>query len=545
MSLSDIRETVKELVSLSKRDPLPEADLQRAKELMKKLRRLGFTNQNVSSLVKGRWGTPTVKLYTGGVKVDNSNLYEKTMSIVLDLILKGLDIEDVESFLKQSEAIESNGLSFDEVSDLLTICKEQTIEVKNLIVFFKDVKSLGLTIPKAKTYLSNWSTLESRGITDGNLSLLIKASEKLGGFTMVMKSIEAFGELEKIQDVKGTVADEVEELDSRKKSLTKELADLDRSLKESNAKNTAVTDSLKKFSGLVEQGLTEEVLKNIMKTLTRFGDVNKVLSAVNRYSGLNDLELEIEKTGEKLVTLKAEISSLQPVVKLCNALAVEHGFSVDTVSNLCKLAAIHGKPSEIITALTTYNNLKAIQSEVKRLESAKSLREAEVEELESSITDLRGEVSAVKHYVDEALKPLPEEVRRNVASIDKAAVDALNGLTVKCSANLASMEKEYNDFLTRFGDLKAEAGRLEQELNVARVVSSLLKYPSEAKDVPFDYAILLQEAVAKICLAKDVNPKIKIESSDKAQQPNHLEADIQYLINRVKQALEPFSSELS
>lgn len=540
MSLSGVRETVRDLVSLSKRDSLPGADLQRAKQLMRSLRRLGFTNQDVSRLVKGRWGASTVKLYTKGVKVEDSNLYEKIMSIVSDLILKGHDLEDVESFLKQSEAVESNGSSFDEISGLLAICKEQTVEVKDLIAFYRDVKTLGLTMPKAKTYMSNWGTLDARGITVENLSLLVEASEKVGGFTKVMKSIEAFGELEKIQAAKETVADEVEELDRRKKGLISEVADLDRRFKELTAKNKAVTDSLKTFSGLVEQGLTEEVMKNIMETLTRFGDVNKVLSAVNSYSGLKNLESEMVKTGEELAALKTEISSLQPVAKLCNALTVEHGFSVDTVSKLCKLAAVHGKPSGVITALTTYNSLKAIQSEVKRLESVKSSREAEVEELESNVTDLRGEVSAVKHSVEEALKPLPEEVRRSVAALDKAAVDALNGLTEKYGAHLASMEKEYNDYVKRFGELKAEAGKLEEELNLARVVSSLIRYPSEAKDLPFNYAILLQEAVEKFCLAKGVNSKIRLGGGPHSGQ--QLEVDLMSLILYVKNGLKTVGS---
>jgi len=88
--LSDIGETDKELVSLSKRDSLPDADLQRAKELMKKLRRLGFTNQNVSSLVKGRCRSHhqrLIKFCIVGEKFRNRlKRYEVMTEIVPELI---------------------------------------------------------------------------------------------------------------------------------------------------------------------------------------------------------------------------------------------------------------------------------------------------------------------------------------------------------------------------------------------------------------------------------------------------------------------------
>jgi hypothetical protein len=55
----------------------------------------------------------------------------------------------------------------------------------------------------------------------------------------------------------------------------------------------------------------------------------------------------------------------------------------------------------------------------------------------------------------------------------------------------ASLRKETEEYAKRLGEAKV----LEDELNIARVVNSIIKYPTEAKDLPLDYPIMLVNAV--------------------------------------------------
>jgi len=465
MSLSDIGDIVKKLILLSEIDHLPEDDFEKAKDLMRKLKGMGFSNEDIAFLVKPKWSSSSVKAHTKGVEVDNSALYDRIMSIVKELILKGYELDELEMFLKQSKTLESNGSSLSEVSDLLATCKKQNVKVKPLVTFYQDVKSSDLTIPQAITYMSNWAPLEKQGFTVENLSVLSKSSEKIGGFTNVVKAIEEFGSLSAIKTAKKTAQDEADQLEKKLKDLNGKLTELEKQHKALIDKNKAAASGIAKYNKLVSLGVTEQVIKSMTKNLTKFGDVSQTLSAVNSYS-----------------------------------------------------------------------DLKAIQNEIKRLKTSKTSLESEIEKLESNIADLKAEVSTIKLSVEQALEPLPEKVSSSVASIDKAAIDSMNKLIEKSGVNLASLEKEYDDFLTRFGELKAAAGRLEEDLNVARVVNSLTRYPSEAKDLSIDYAILLQEAVEKLCLAKCLNPKIPVIIGPYAGQKSEIELKTLFLY--VKKGLE-------
>ena len=68
--------------------------------------------------------------------------------------------------------------------------------------------------------------------------------------------------------------------------------------------------------------------------------------------------------------------------------------------------------------------------------------------------------------------------------------------------NLYKIAKKYEE-------LKAEAGKLEEELKLARAIQSPTKYPTEAKELPLDLDLLMIETIIKHCRVGNVNPKVK------------------------------------
>ena len=67
----------------------------------------------------------------------------------------------------------------------------------------------------------------------------------------------------------------------------------------------------------------------------------------------------------------------------------------------------------------------------------------------------------------------------------------------------------YEEYSKKFGELKAEAAKLEEELKVASIVNVIIKYPIDAKDLPIDYDILMLNAIIQHCTIKNINPKVK------------------------------------
>jgi len=91
-----LEDIVRELLSLAKRKPLKGEDLVRAKELMARLKEMGFTNKEISDLTNGGWSEPTIKLYTRGVGVKDPTPKENTLKILSQMVDEGLTLKDVE-----------------------------------------------------------------------------------------------------------------------------------------------------------------------------------------------------------------------------------------------------------------------------------------------------------------------------------------------------------------------------------------------------------------------------------------------------------------
>jgi hypothetical protein len=93
--LSDLEDIVSELQSLSKKQPVKDEDLLRAKELMRSLKQSGYTNKEISTLTGGKWGEPTIKLYTRGINIKDSTTKDYATKVIAEMVSKGLSFEQV------------------------------------------------------------------------------------------------------------------------------------------------------------------------------------------------------------------------------------------------------------------------------------------------------------------------------------------------------------------------------------------------------------------------------------------------------------------
>jgi hypothetical protein len=93
--LSDLEDIVSELQSLSKKQPVKDEDLLRAKELMRSLKQSGYTNKEISTLTGEKWGEPTIKLYTRGINIKDSTTKDYATKVIAEMVSKGLSFEQV------------------------------------------------------------------------------------------------------------------------------------------------------------------------------------------------------------------------------------------------------------------------------------------------------------------------------------------------------------------------------------------------------------------------------------------------------------------
>jgi len=291
-----------------------------------------------------------------------------------------------------------------------------------------------------------------------------------------------------------TAHSEMGNIQRDKDDLTQEKTELDKSIKSLEEKKAQVQDALDTYDNLAGIGFTCEVLKDLEKASGKYGGPAKVLAAINAYGGLKELEKDVDDTRRKrkdeeakAKMAQAEYMGLQPVMTLCSEL-LNRGFSVESVDNLLSLAKKFGNPFEVLRVSLAYRDLKQLEADQERVRTAKVSEEAKVKGLKTEVEELRGNADEVR-----------KSIAKGVKSIEGAFTDLANTLTSR-----------FDEFVRKWSDIKAEVGRYEEHIRLAKVINAVLVNPALAKEFPPEYGERLVNVTYWLCKAKGFNPKIKI-----------------------------------
>lgn len=111
---------IKELSELAKRKPLKGNDAERATELCKKLREMGYSNEQVSELSDGAWSERTLKRWTAGTRVKDPTPKQNIEKLLLELVERGISLDWVQQAVSIHETLAANDLELQDVSELLS-----------------------------------------------------------------------------------------------------------------------------------------------------------------------------------------------------------------------------------------------------------------------------------------------------------------------------------------------------------------------------------------------------------------------------------------
>jgi len=538
-----VEEIVGEILYLAKRKPLSDKDLARAKELMMKLREMGFTNKEISELTDEGWKEPTVKLYTRGVAVRDPSPKEDATKLLTQLVSMGLTLKDVETSVSMKKDLDAKAVSFEDISSLLEEAKRFRVGVKELVQTHRNLKDSGLTVKQLSEALSYKSDLIEAGFTLDGLKKVYQTSKTYGGYNSVLEAINAYASLKTIEADANTIG-------LKKKDLEKQVNELIVKVDELERKKAKAEGALKIYEELKSLGFDEATLKELKASSDRHGGVKGVLEAMNTYNNLIELKVKVEELEKKksdvesrLKSVQAEYAHLQTLIGMCDTLLYKYRFSVPAITDIYEMAKKFGEPIEAIKAVGRYGELRVIEGEIEKLSRKKSELDLRVNELEKQIQDFRALVEEVKSSAKGLLKPLASEIGRSTESMKEAFIEATKNMGAKYQESFNILKNTHEEYAKKFGELKAEAGKLEEELKIARIINTIMKYPSEAKELPFDYALLLHDGVFKFCLVKGVNPKVKAgdmiggKYSYKYIQSS-FEMELMDLINWTKRGLE-------
>jgi hypothetical protein len=149
-----------------------------------------------------------------------------------------------------------------------------------------------------------------------------------------------------------------------------------------------------------------------------------------------------------------------------------------------------------------YQNLQQIEEQTNDVARSKRELESQVKELNEQLSDIQGKIKAIKMSIDGLLTSASSE-------INKAFKDSISAITNTYQQQIGIIKKESEEYAIRAGQAKT----LEEELNWARIIFSIMKFPSEIKNISSDFALILLDTVTRFCNAKGMNPAISIKES--------------------------------
>ena len=143
--MGNIEDAIALLANLASKPVLSKAEHTKVKQIMILLKQSGMTNEEISTLSKGRWTPSTVKFYTKGVKASEQSPWQDALALLEDVLSAGLSLDDVETAVAVFHDFKSAGVNLDQVIHLLAEAESASVDVAALIQQQEELRACDLS----------------------------------------------------------------------------------------------------------------------------------------------------------------------------------------------------------------------------------------------------------------------------------------------------------------------------------------------------------------------------------------------------------------
>jgi hypothetical protein len=315
---------------------------------------------------------------------------------------------------------------------------------------------------------------------------------------------------------------------------------------EMKAQQGMTFDQVKEFLAYQQEisltGIQTMHLQKISEVAKKYrkDDINQLIDALSSFDSLESLKEEVKKEEDlmEVATKKRDIAEkdaalamakythIREAIAICKEMIIKYGFTTAAFNDISDLARKCGSPTQVLNVLAQYGDLTG---QIKRLSDQRNALDSEVKSLQDSASKLRAELEGIRQSIAGLLKPVSNE-------ITKAYTDAINNMTTTYQGQLRALKGTSEEYGERLGKSLA----LKDELEFAKVINLIIKYPLEARELPLDYAIILLDAVKKMLVTKRIEVKIKSREAgmDKSVPFEGMEFEVKDLVEGARRALE-------
>ncbi len=288
-------------------------------------------------------------------------------------------------------------------------------------------------------------------------------------------------------------------MSSDKEKLGEQISKLRSEVLELENRKVSAENILKAYEKIKALGFDESTYDKLKTSLEKYKGINVLLDAISTFIDINEIKRKKENLEVEMKKAEADHAHLMSIIWVCDELLYKYKFSIQAINDVYGTAKIFGEPLNVLNAVSKFGEIGKIEAEINVLENRRIELRSAIKELEEQVQELRGTITALRNSIEGALTPIEDEIIKNVDYMNKKFEEALNTLS-----------SQYDKYIERFGQLKAEAGKLEEDLKLGRIMLLLIKYPSEARQVPLEYDVLILGGVVNHVKALGVNPTLKL-----------------------------------
>ena len=133
----NLDELVKMFKALTSKKSLTKAEQKESRDLMRKLKKAGISNGEISELSNGRWAPSTVKFYTPGIKPAHPNEWDSAVKLLNAMIGSALSLDHVEIAVAISSHLQAAGVGLSELMDLIYAANSSSMETVDLCQYYE------------------------------------------------------------------------------------------------------------------------------------------------------------------------------------------------------------------------------------------------------------------------------------------------------------------------------------------------------------------------------------------------------------------------
>ena len=338
----NIEELAKKFIVLASKFTLSKAEQEEARDLMRQLKGAGMSNEEISKLSKGKWTPSTIKFYTPGIKAADPSPWQDTISLLENVISKGLTLEDVELAANVDRYLKDKELTLEQIVDLVIDADSDSVNLGTLASMHKELKESGLSFKDVTETLSFKKQLEERNWTIDSLAPLIELAKNYGEPAQV---IEAFSQYTSLIELKEKISAANSELES----VNLEQVSANQHLDETQSELSRIQESLKAYDEVNKLGFSEPELLKLSNLAKKHGTVKKILNEVEAYAdyaeineGINEAKTKLSNIEAKIGQLEISYSHLKTATSMCDALIHQYKFGLDAISTIYSMAKKYG-----------------------------------------------------------------------------------------------------------------------------------------------------------------------------------------------------------